>query len=182
MKKIIRKGVFESNSSSSHSISIMNEPQEWTLPRVLHFRIHTFHNFPEDDDWMGEVSGRANYIYSIATARELREEFIERVKTLLKDKNIKLIFDNEPKWWQDEYETTQWDCRWDLINHQAYDVSNKLFNAVMEDDTLLMNYLFDDKTDIEICGDWMIQGVEDGEDRWIAGYGRKQVEEWDNEW
>ena len=173
MKNIIRRNTFETNSSSSHSISIVTTKQDLKLPKKIRFRIHEFNNYPEDD-FMGEMSGRANYLYSISVYLDEQEEFVERMTNLLGDK-VKLYFAPTPNWWEDDYE----DFRWCLINHQACEEARKLFDTVMVDDTLLMNYLFDDKTDIEICGDWAIKGVVDDDDRLVIGYGKKKVEEWE---
>lgn len=175
MKKIIRRSVFESNSSSSHSISIVQAKQEFELPKTLHFAIHSFHDYPEDGDWMDELSGRANYLYSIAYYLEKEKEFKKHIKQLLGGK-VKLVFGIKPRWWKEE----DYDG-WNLINHQVRDEVQTLFSEVMSDDVLLMNYLFDDKTDIEICSDGSIQGVKDDEGRLVIGYGKKQVGEWENE-
>lgn len=176
MKKIIRRNTFETNSSSSHSISIVKNEQELQFPKKIRFKIHSFNHYPEDGDYMDEMSGRANYLYSIAVYLDEHEEFQERITKLLGDK-VKLYFDPTPNWWEDEFD----DLRWTLINHQAQDEARELFEKIMEDDVLLLNYLFDDKTDIEICGDWAIKGVKDDDDRLVFGYGKKKVEEWDNE-
>lgn len=180
MKKIIRQGVFESNSSSSHSISIMRMPQEVELPKTIHFAIHTFHHYPYDGDDMDKLSGRANYLYSIAVWREDEKEFKKHMRRLLGDK-IKLVFGRKPKWWNED-DDDDWNYAWDLINCNAREEAMTLYSEVMSDDVLMMNYLFDDKTEVEICGDWMIKGVTDDEDRWFTGYGKKQVEAWDDEW
>jgi hypothetical protein len=173
MKKIIRQGVFESNSSSSHSISIVQTKQEFELPKTLHFAIHSFHDYPEDGDWMDELSGRANYLYSISYYLEEEERFKKHMKKLLGDK-VNLVFGRTPKYWEEDDDYPAWH----LINHQVREEVGSLFYKVMHDDVLLMNYLFDDKTDIEICSDGAIKGVKDDEGRLVIGYGRKRVEEW----
>lgn len=170
MKRIVRRNTFETNSSSSHSISIVTSKQDLELPKKIRFKIHEFNDYPEDNDDMSSMEGRANYLYSISVCLDEHEEFVERITNLLGDK-IKLYFVDPPKWQDDDYD----DIRWCLINHQARGEARELFDTVMINDTLLMNYLFDDKTDIEICGDWAINGVEDNEDRLVIGYGKKEA-------
>ena len=175
MKQIIRQGVFESNSSSSHSISIMATPQTVQIPNKIHFRIHTYNHYADDN--MNTVEGRANYLYSIAMWREEENRFKKVIRRLLDDR-VELIFEGAPDWWRED---DDWNERWDLINHQASEEALQLFGRVMADDTLLLNYLFDDKTEVEICGDWAIQGVTGGSDRAVFGYTTEQVEEWEDE-
>lgn len=176
MKQIIRQGVFESNSSSSHSISIMTAPQTVQIPNKIHFSIHTYNHHADDD--MCTVEGRANYLYSIAMWQEEEERFKKVIRRLLGDK-VELIFDDEPDWWGEDGD--DWNDRWDLINHQASEEALQLFGRVMVDDTLLLNYLFDDKTEVEICGDWAIQGVTGGINRMVFGYIKAQEGEWEDE-
>lgn len=179
MKKIVRQKVFETNSSSSHSISIVRTLQEFELPKTIHFAIHTFSHYPYDGDDMSSLEGRANYLYSIAVWQEDEKEFKKHMKRLLGDK-VKLVFGRKPRWWQED-EDDDWNYAWDLINHHAREEAMTLYSEVMNDDALMMNYLFDDKTEVEICGDWMIKGVADDEDRLVIGYGKKRVEEWEDE-
>lgn len=172
MKRIIREGVFESNSSSSHSISVVTKKQKFELPKKLTFEVHEFNNCPEDDDDMDTVEGRANYLYAAAISFDQRKEFKKRVKKLLGEK-IELKFKKIPKWMKEEGY-----CN--LINHQALDEAEALLNVCMDKDKILMNYLFDDKTEIEICGDWAMKGVTSGEDRLVFGYTKEDVRKWEN--
>ena len=153
MKKIIRRGVFESNSSSSHSISIVMEPQEVKIPKKIHFRVHQFHDYPWDDDYMDEMSGRANYLYACAIQHE-EEDLFKAVLRAMLPKTI-LIFDEldiEDDW-----------CY--LINHQAYDTSGRLYRTLMENKELMFNYLFDDQTDVVITSDSSDAEAKRGKDR-----------------
>ena len=171
MKRIIREGVFESNSSSSHSISIVTKKQKFDLPKKLTFEVHEFHNHPEDDDDMDTVEGKANYLYAAAISFDRRKEFKKRVKKLLGEK-IELKFKKVPKWMKEEH--------WLLINHEALPEAEALLDTCMNKDKILMNYLFDDKTEVEICGDWAVKGVTSGEDRLVFGCTKEDVRRWEN--
>lgn len=153
MKKIIRRRVFESNSSSSHSVSIMREPQEVQIPDKIHFEVHQFHDYPWDDDYMDELSGRANYLYACALQTGAEEMLKQTLHKLLP--NTELIFDLNVY-------GNEW-CY--LINHQAYETAKALVIELLGDKGLLLNYLFDDKTDIAIAGDWVGAAAKQGKDR-----------------
>ena len=57
--KQIRKGVFETNSSSTHSICIAKDA-ELTIPQSLHF---SFGEFGWECDTLYSVSEKASYLY-----------------------------------------------------------------------------------------------------------------------
>ena len=162
MKRIIREGVFESNSSSSHSISIMKEPQEYVYPEEIHFEIHEFHDYPWDDDDMSSLEGRANYLYACAIAHKMENEFKKIMNEMLP--STRLIFDNLETY--DDEDDDFW-SRY-LINQAVYEDVGDLLYVLMQDEILLLNYLLDDTTEVALGRDGS-EWVTGGEDRFVIG-------------
>ena len=88
MKKQIRSSVFETNSSSTHSIAI---PRSCNTSRYMHFSIGEF-------GWSFEEVDAADYfytaIYSTSNTMAEVEEKIEKMKNILKANGIVASFDD----------------------------------------------------------------------------------------
>lgn len=157
MKRIIRKNTFETNSSSSHSFSICIKDKKISHPKEINFEAHEFHDYPFDGDDMSSMQGRANYLYSIAIQRFMENKLKEALQKALP--NTKLKFEHESREIKNTY----------LINHQAQYEASDILDKVLEDSTLLTNYLLDDETEVLITSDWDDSGVTGRDGRFVIG-------------
>jgi len=125
MKKI-RKGVFETNSSSTHSICIAVDT-ELNIPKSIHFE---FGEFGWEYDTLYSVSEKASYLYTAIV--NYKEEDLERFIKILENKNIEVT--------KEERSGKYFDTGY--IDH-GYEL-NKFVNDLLADEDRLMNYLFSD--------------------------------------
>ena len=154
-KTIIRKGVFESNSSSTHAICIATY-STLAFPDFVKFRIGefgwectTYHLFED----------KASYLYTAIL--ELKEdenkgdipveewEEIEWITNVLANNGIAVEFE-EPRW-------GKWECSeeyyldYGYIDH-ASELKDWLKDILSDEDTLL-NYLFSEDSYVETGND-----------------------------
>lgn len=127
MKKNIRQGVFETNSSSTHSICIAVNP---TLepPDTMEFR---FGEFGWEVDTLSSLVEKANYLYTGLYAND-RKDDIGKIGEILSAKGINATF-QEPSGNDEYYETG-------YVDH-----SNELtdfLDEVTSNEGALMSYLF----------------------------------------
>lgn len=143
MTKQIRQGVFETNSSSTHSICIAKDA-ELTIPKSLHF---DFGEFGWECDTLQSVGEKASYLYTGLIANN-RKEDADKIIQHLKDKGIDVTAE-EPIYEKRSY--TGSDGK--LVEYTSgenigyVDHSNEMtdfLNAVCEDEGKLMRYLFSD--------------------------------------
>lgn len=85
MKKQIRQGVFETNSSSTHSICIAKDT-ELIIPKELHLE---FGEFGWECNTLNSLQEKASYLYTGLIA-EKRKEDSDRIIELLKSKGIEV--------------------------------------------------------------------------------------------
>ena len=129
----IRNGVFETNSSSTHSICISKKPVEcWSFVR---FRIGEY-------GWENAcVSDTASYLYTAilyAYSYSEAEEKIDKLKNILDKHSVSYVFE-EPV-----YETSRWGTylKYGYIDH-GYECT-EFVEAVLNDEDMLLRYLFGD--------------------------------------
>lgn len=141
MKKQIRQGVFETNSSSTHSICIAKK-SELIIPEKLHFE---FGEFGWGYSTLKSTQEKASYLYTGLMDNDRGNDFA-RILDILKQKEIEVTFDEQGD------------------NNGYVDHSDELgefHNAIMDDVTKLMRFLFspfsfiitgndNDDTDIDI--------------------------------
>lgn len=127
--KQIRKGVFETNSSSTHSICIAKKA-ELSIPKSLHF---DFGEFGWECDTLYSVSEKASYLYTGLMGNE-RKEDVDKIVELLKDKGIDVTVE--------ELINGKYGDNSGYVDHS--DELGEFLNAVCEDESKLMNYLFSD--------------------------------------
>ena len=119
MKKQIRKGVFETNSSSTHSICISKAPA--TIGKEVEF-------CADEYGWENDcVYDTASYLYTAILEMHDSEELLEKLKDILDRNSIKYKFytPSEYGWY---------------IDH-AYD-TREFIESVLADEDMLMRYLF----------------------------------------
>lgn len=131
--KCIRNGVFETNSSSTHSICISKKPVGcWDFVR---FRIGEY-------GWENAcVSDTASYLYTAilyAYSYSEAEEKIEKLKSILDKYCVTYAFEKPV------YETSRWGT---YLKHGYVDHGGEcieFIEAVLSDEDMLLRYLFGD--------------------------------------
>lgn len=116
MNITVRHGVFETNSSSTHSI-VISKKAVTELPKSIEF-------CQGDYGWEFEQYSLPNYLY---TAICNRDEYIEKLKSVLDKHNIEYTFD-------DSYDG--------YIDHESE--LEDFLEAVFSDEDLLLRCLFGD--------------------------------------
>lgn len=139
MKKQIRQGVFETNSSSTHSICIAKDA-ELTIPESLHFE---FGEFGWECDTLKSIADKASYLYTGLIANE-RKEDADKIIQLLKDNGIEVTAE-EPIYKKYTYEGNDGGEYVENGGHVDHsDEMTEFLDAVCEDANKLMRYLFSD--------------------------------------
>jgi Ni,Fe-hydrogenase III small subunit len=156
--KQIRKGVFETNSSSTHSICIAREA-ELTIIKALHF---DFGQFGWEFDTLRSPDEKATYLYTGLIANN-RKEDAEKIFKLLRSKGI-LVTAEEPIFKNESYTNSEGK----LVEYTSYentgyidhsDEMGDFLNAVCEDENKLMSYLFSDLSFIITGNDNSVEDV-----------------------
>lgn len=129
----IRQGVFETNSSSTHSIVIPKKTDK--TAQYIEFHIGEY-------GWENRtVYDTASYLYTAILYTETKggaAEKIERIKDVLNRNGIGYSFD-KPKY-ADEY------YPYEYLDNGYIDHGNELcdfIDAVLDDEDMLLRYLFD---------------------------------------
>ncbi len=124
MKTQIRTSVFETNSSSTHSICIAKDIK-LNLPKSLHF---SFREFGWEYNTLYSTEEKASYLYTGLIANNREEDFYIIVE-ILKANNIKVTYDS-------------------LNNDHGYidhsDMLKEFFDDILNNNEKLLNYLFSD--------------------------------------
>ena len=172
MKTQIRRSVFETNSSSTHSISIVREPTNIHFPTTLEFNVGEF-----GWEWKiySDYRSKASYLYTAILyntclesntelsdgkqkCRAMVNEKLNKIKNALSKYGIKCIFhpfqiktynyndysNGHPTW--SYYPGTR-----GYIDHG--NGLKEWINTILNDETLLINFLFDNSSVIETGND-----------------------------
>ena len=142
--KQIRKNLFETNSSSTHVITIANNNEDDfknNLPETIKFYVGGYGwEFERYDD----MQSRANYLFTGILVNGLGE-CMDKIKNILNKWNVEAIFPELVKV-KYEYSDGFYYALKDEPNKYFYiDHSSELEDFIKElcdDETLLMNYLF----------------------------------------
>lgn len=123
MMKQIRQGVFETNSSSTHSICIAKDV-ELIIPESITL---CFGDFGWERDTLQSVHDKASYLYTGLMCND-RTDDLNKIINILKDRGVQCH----------SHEFTYSDSGY--VDH-SYELTEFL-NAVCADEDKLMNYLF----------------------------------------
>lgn len=145
MKRQIRQGVFESNSSSTHSLCIATGT-EYSVPHNVEFG---FGDFGWSFDKLSSRQERANYLYTCLAYLEpdKLKEYLQFIHTALKHAGVEDIFYEDFKFsigsWRGDL--TFWIEPGDgYVDHG--DEARDFVDSVCSDEKLLLDYLFSDKS------------------------------------
>lgn len=129
--KQIRLNVFETNSSSTHSIAISKKHP--VIGNYIWFGIGDF-------GWENDCVDRADYLYTAILEQDERDELLERLKSVLDSHSIEYEF-SKPKYYMSSNGVDKWLDN-GHIDHSG-EIREFIF-AVLDDEDLLMRYLFGD--------------------------------------
>ncbi|MBQ8298416.1 MAG: hypothetical protein IJX99_00835 [Clostridia bacterium] len=132
----IRRGTFETNSSSTHAICISKEKidKEELKGKKVHFG---FGEFGWDFDRDVNIP---NYIYTIicdATNEKNSQEYINKIKQILDKYGVEYSFE-EPIWTKDGY--LDFDCGY--VDH----ADCTPMQSILADEELFLSLLFDNRS------------------------------------
>ncbi len=123
-KTAIRKGTFETNSSSVHSICISKKPVGAVKGKKISFYLG-------DYGWENESVDVADYLYTAIMCQSNSEELLDKLKSILDKYEINYTF-----------QPIERAFRWWGIDHSGETID--FVNAVLEDEDLLLRCLFND--------------------------------------
>ena len=170
MKTQVRRSVFETNSSSTHSISIVKESSNTHFPSVVEFNTGEF-----GWEWenYNDYRSKASYLYTailettqLKTTEELVDgkkqckdlinEKLDKIRDILYKYGIVCVFDSFEIHYYD-YGVSVGRCHNYYPNHKGYiDHGYELVgwvDRILNDETLLINFLFDNDSVIETGND-----------------------------
>ena len=130
MKRQIRNNVFETNSSSTHSIAISKKPA--VIGKHIRFGIGKF-------GWENDCVDTADYLYTAILEQNESDELLEQLKNILDRYSIEYTFE-EPKYIDSE-SGYKW-LDYGYVDHASE--TREFIFAVLENEDLLMRYLFGD--------------------------------------
>ena len=129
MKRQIRSSVFETNSSSTHSIAISKAPA--VIGKYIHFGIGEF-------GWENGTADTADYLYTAILEQNNPSELLNKLKEILDRHSIEYKFE-EPRYAKSDYSDYEY-LTYGYIDH-GYELCD-FIDAVLNDEDLLMRYLF----------------------------------------
>jgi hypothetical protein len=151
MKKSVRKNIFETNSSSTHSIVVGNNGEDVYagLPKRLEFHGDEFgweHRLYTD------TQTKANYLFTSLIYTDTPHEYVERIKSTLAKWGIEATFEEivEKRYSSGDvyYEI---DGDYSYVDHGGQ--NRELVKELCEDEAKLMIYLFSDGSYVETSND-----------------------------
>lgn len=128
----IRRNVFETNSSSTHSIAIPRKIDRKDIPKSLSFNFGEF-------GWDFDEVDPCDYLYTAIYYCDmgLIAERLGKLRDFLERHDIRYTFgEPKPAWWDVN------ELDYGSIDH-AYELESCGFFSILEDDDLLLRYLTD---------------------------------------
>lgn len=132
--KIIRKNVFETNSSSTHVISITKHGK-YQMPKHIDFKLG---EFGWDYKVYRDTADKASYLYTILEYSDVKENCIDIIKKYLDKENIAYTFETRT----DES---------GYVDHGVYGL--EIVMNILKSKEKLFNFLFDNKSYITTGND-----------------------------
>lgn len=123
--------VFETNSSSTHSIAISKKPV--VIGKSIHFGIGEF-------GWENDCVDTADYLYTAILEQHESDELLDKLKEILDKYSIEYTFE-EPNYRTSSDGTYKW-LDYGYIDHSSE--TREFIFAVLDDEDLLMRCLFGD--------------------------------------
>ena len=173
----VRGGVFETNSSSTHSICIQKKPVDADYGRIA-FNVGEY-------EWGEQTVNLGDYLYTAILCLDPEEKrgYLSRLKSILERHHIKYKLEKPP---YDE----RW-CSYDGCYIDHYDETEEFVEAMLEDEDLLLRGLFgqdsivytgndnehwDEDCMCTVANEWYWYVDDDGD------YKKKKVGNWDNQY
>lgn len=158
MKVVVRKNVFETNSSSVHSICISRDSVSTADLKGKRIEFYL-----DDFGWAFEEANKANYLYTAIMVNDKSEEYLNKLKSILDKYGVGYSFE-PPKYWDEDKK---------YIDNGSIDHSyetGEFLEAVFENEDLLLRYLFNDKSAVFTGNDnsdgfWRYKGAYQGFDK-----------------
>ena len=125
-----RRNVFETNSSSTHSIAISKAPVS-VNGRHIHFYIGEF-------GWENDCVDTADYLYTAILEQDNHKELLDELKEILDRHSIEYEFE-DPVWHESSIGNDVW-LEYGYIDH-SYELGEFL-SIILSNEDLLMRYLF----------------------------------------
>ena len=147
MKVQIRKGVFETNSSSVHSIVIYKNASNLQIPSSLQFSLG---EFGWEINVLTTPYEKAEYLYTALYCTNPESKYIDFIRNTLAEKNCTA-----------EFESLENVSKWSYIDHS--EELWKFIDSVMSSKDALLSYLFSDKSVVYTYNDNL-----DHEDLWFS--------------
>jgi hypothetical protein len=137
MKRTTRKGVFETNSSSTHSICIASDFDMANVesPKKIYFE---FGEFGWEVRKLDTPQEKASYLYTALLELNLLEEYTQQIKHYLESNNVKCDFQEKPQ--EGEYGGYDY-----YIEHNVEELVDYVETVCNSEDTLL-SYLFSNRS------------------------------------
>jgi len=126
--KQIRLNVFETNSSSTHSIAITKNNNVVDYPDSINFK---FGEFGWEKDTLSSVDEKASYLYTaIINYASNPDDYLEYLENILNELNINAVFEKKSN-------NSYWECGYIDHGNELY----KFLNDLGNDKTKLINFL-----------------------------------------
>lgn len=174
--KIIRKKVFETNSSSTHVISI-TRLGGYNKPKHIDFK---FGEFGWEHEVYKDMGSKASYLYTMTEyfngeyikGFNKKELYLDKIKEYLDKEGITYTFENR------KVDKNGWDDN-GYVDHGAY--SPEIIEGILESKEKFLRFLFDDRSYISTSNDndcgYYIPGVGYENDY----YDENNGEEWERQ-
>ena len=140
MKRSIRKGLFETNSSSVHTLCVDPKDIKTANERTIHFGFGAFGWGPEV---LNSTQDKANYMWTriYYLNPQLRDEYVKKLFAVMVDNNVKYTFTSF-----DEFEFDGSDC---YIDHPEDNCG--VFDIIENNE--VMQFLFNDSSNVILDND-----------------------------